>query len=117
MIRGSVLTLRDRARDVGRRVVASMLTVATRRIVSNGQRLWPVDTGRSRRLLSATAATAAPKPKATLRDGSGYAPDIVSGGIRPWRAYIAQPAADFVQRTGPRQIATAILRELRVTRG
>lgn len=117
MIRGSILTLRERAREVGRRVVAAVMAEGVRRIVANAKLLAPVDSGLYRRSLTGTTVAAGEKTKAKINDGSGYGPQIVSKGVRPWEAHVSDPAREFVTNTGPREMGRQIIAGLRVRNG
>ncbi len=116
-MKGSILTLPQRAREVARRVMAEVLTSGARRIVSGAKTRWPVDSGRSRRLLSDSVATSGARTTARIVDGSGYGTEIVSGGVRPWESYVSDPARVLVERTGPAAVVRGVLAGLRVTRG
>lgn len=116
-IKGSLLTLPQRARDLARRVAAEVLAAGVSEIVTTAKARAPVDSGAYRRLLTATSAASGEKAKGTIRDGSGYGPRIVSRGVRPWLAHVSDPARELVKRSGPKEIVRRILAGLRVRHG
>lgn len=116
-IKGSILTLPQRARELGRRVVRAVLDEGVGEIVQDAKALAPVDSGTYRRGLTATTSDSGARSKATIRDGSGYGPRIVSRGVRPWVAHVSDPAREFVTRSGPKEMVRRILAGLRVRSG
>lgn len=116
-IRGSIRTLPQRARDIGRRVALAVLAEGVDDIVVSARARAPVDSGAYRRGLTATSRAAGARALATIRDGSGYGPRIVSRGIRPWLTHVSDPARVFVAKAGPREMVRRILAGLRVRSG
>jgi hypothetical protein len=106
-IRGSVLTLGDRAKTTAGAVVGRVLVQGISRILENARGPWPVDTGASRASLGFVF-----NGKQIWIEAIYYAPLIYSHGVHPWDLYIAQPTAKFVRFDAPNQIGAGLIRAL-----
>lgn len=118
-IRGSLLSLPARSRQLGRQVARAVVKAEADRIVREGRSVWPVDTGLSQsRLRAKYWPNKATRQSAAIVDGSGYGPRIVSRGVRPWRDYMSEAVRVLVDSgSGARKIMNAILSVLRVRGG
>lgn len=107
-LRGSILTLADRTRDVSRRVVERVLREEGAAIVEAARARWPVKTGKSRDAL----ALLGQGRRVVIVDRIRYARIIESNGINPWEAYVVAPVVAMVRAAAP-AIARQIVDDLR----
>lgn len=106
---GSLYTLGARSKAVSQPAALKVLNAGALRIVGAAEPKWPVDTGDSKRSLHVTLSA-----QGVVISAIGYAPYILSRGIRPWDAYIIKPFEQFVVYEAPGQIGQGILRALAV---
>jgi hypothetical protein len=110
---GSLFTIGSRACAAAARVVPGVVRRAGEAVIAYASPRWPVASGRSRGLLSATLDDRAPlRPRSILRGRAPYTLFIRSEGVRPWDAYVLAPL-QLQLRALPRALGEAITEELR----
>lgn len=111
MLRGSLLTLPQRAREAWRRALTEVLSDQGGRVVRDARAQAPVDTGEFRDGLTSGMAT---PTRLLIVDRSGYGPDIVSRGRKPWEELVEEPVREMVEEGAVRAILNDILDRLTV---
>jgi hypothetical protein len=107
-LRGSILTLPERAKAAARVAPRRALAVAADSVVASARQQWPVSTGRSRAALGATTRDEG----VAIVDTAEYALEILSRGVRPWDAYVLTPLRLALQDQIPRAVAAELVREV-----
>jgi hypothetical protein len=112
MIRGSILTLGERAGRLSE-AAATQLVLGLTRIVESARAGWPVATGLSRAELHLTRTG----QQLRVRGRARYTRLIRSRGVRPWRDLIEVPVRTYVGgRIATRELGPPLMRTL-VPRG